>query len=72
MLALLFCVPLSAEGQVVKKVLTTQKSKTLRDGSLYKGDMMLMRPHGRGKRTYTDGAVYQGVVSVNARRLCYI
>ena len=61
MMALL-AMPLSAQAQknVVEKVLTRQRAKTLKDGSLYKGDMMLMRPHGRGKRTYTDGTVYQG------------
>ena len=58
--ALFFCVPFSAEAQIVQKILTLQKSKTLRDGSQYKGDMMLMRPHGRGECTYTDGTVYQG------------
>ena len=57
---LLFCAPLSMQGQVVVRILTTQRSKTLRDGSQYKGDMMLMRPHGRGKMTYADGSVYQG------------
>jgi len=59
-LALLFSAPHSVEGQIVKKILTTQKNKVLRDGSQYKGDMMLMQPHGRGKRTYADGSVYQG------------
>ena len=52
---------------VVEKVLVTQKSKTLRDGSQYKGDMMLMRPHGRGKLTYTDGTVYQGYFAYGKR-----
>ena len=50
----------SAQGNVVEKVLTRQRTKTLKDGSVYKGDMMLMRPHGKGKCTYTDGTVYQG------------
>ena len=52
-LVALFCTPLSMEGQIVRKILTTQKNKVLRDGSHYKGDMMLMRPHGRGECKYS-------------------
>ena len=58
--ALFFCAPLSAEGQFVRKIMTSKKEKILRDGSYYKGEMMLMRPHGIGERTYTDGTVYHG------------
>ena len=49
-----------AQETIVEKVLVRQKAKTLKDGSVYKGDMMLMRPHGKGKCTYPDGTVYQG------------
>ena len=50
----------SAQTGFVEKVLVRQRTKTLKDGSLYKGDVMLMRPHGRGKQTYADGSVYLG------------
>ena len=58
----LLAVPVSAEAkaQVVDKILVRQKDKVLRDGSAYKGDMMLMRPHGKGSCVYLDGTLYEG------------
>ena len=59
---LLSGMPISAQqkSSVVEKLLVRQKTKTLKDGSVYQGDVMFMRPYGKGKCTYVDGTVYQG------------
>jgi hypothetical protein len=70
LMLLLMATPSKVEAQatIVEKVLVRQKAKTLKDGSVYKGDMMLMRPHGKGKCTYKNGTWFEGNF-VNGNRM---
>ena len=47
--------PVSAGAQKI-----SLGSMTTKDGGQYQGEMMLGKPHGKGKVTYKNGNVYEG------------
>jgi hypothetical protein len=50
-------------GKTAKEILMTETVKgrlTYNDGSVYEGDIVNGKPHGKGKLTYVYGGVYEG------------